>query len=72
MSSGPQARKVALSLIGLEGNAFNLLGHFQRAARQQGWTDIDIKSVLGDATSGDYNHLLQVLIQHTEPSDLDA
>jgi hypothetical protein len=60
-------KKVTLSLIGLDGNAFNLLGHFQRAAREQGWSTAEIKSVLADATSSDYDHLLQVLLRHTVP-----
>lgn len=49
------------------GNAFNLLGHFQRAAREQGWTEREIKDVIDKATSADYEHLLQTLIKHTEP-----
>ena len=60
-------KKVTLCLIGLDGNAFNLLGHFQRAAREQGWSAAEIKSVLTDATSSDYDHLLQVLLRHTVP-----
>jgi hypothetical protein len=59
-------KKVKLNLVGLDGNAFVLLGSFQAAARRQGWTKEEIKEVLDDAMSGDYDHLLQVLISHTE------
>lgn len=59
------AKRVRLSLEGLNGNAFNLLGTFQVAARFQGWSDEDIKAVCDEATAGDYDHLLRVLIAHT-------
>jgi hypothetical protein len=59
-------KKVKLELAGLNGNAFSLLGTFQRAARQQGWTAEEISKVRDAAMSGDYDHLLQVLITHTE------
>lgn len=60
-------RKVVLQLVGLDGNAFNLLGHFQRAAREQGWLRSDIEAIVEEATKADYGHLLRVLIEHTEP-----
>jgi hypothetical protein len=62
-------RKVRLTLLGLNGNAFNLLGQFQRAAREQGWPADQIKAVIEEATSADYDHLLCTLIKHTEPTD---
>jgi len=60
--------KVKLKLVGLDGNAFALMGAFQRAARQQGWSQNDIANVLYDCQSGDYNHLLSVLMANTEPT----
>ena len=65
-------RKVCLDLVGLDGNAFSLLGQFQRAAREQGWSADEIKAVIDEATSADYDHLLQTLIQHTEPTADDS
>jgi len=59
-------KKVKLALVGLDGNAFFLMGAFQRAARQQGWTQEEIKTVLAECQLGDYNHLLATLVQHTE------
>jgi hypothetical protein len=58
-------KKVELTLVGLDGNAFSLMGAFQRAARRQGWNQDEIKEVLDDAMSGDYNHLLRVLMDNT-------
>ena len=66
-----KARKVTLQLVGLDGNAYNLLGQFSRAARAQGWSQAEIKTVCDQATSADYDHLLQVLIKNTQPPDDD-
>jgi len=60
---------VKLNLVGLDGNAFNLLGHFRRAAQREGWTKDEIDAVLREATRADYDHLLRTLIEHTEPDD---
>jgi hypothetical protein len=60
-------KKVKLDLVSLDGNAFNLLGQFQRAARKQGWSQQEIDVVIAQATSSNYDHLLQVLIEHTDP-----
>ena len=57
-------KKVHLRLVGLDGNAFYLLGAFQRQARKEGWTKEEIESVIKEATSGDYDHLLTVLSEH--------
>jgi hypothetical protein len=56
---------IELELVGLDGNAFSLMGAFQRAARKQSRTPEEIKAVMNDCTSGDYDHLLQVLVKHT-------
>jgi len=56
---------VKLQLVGLDGNAYSLMGAFQRAARKQGRTAVEIKAVLDDCMSGDYDHLLQTLVKHT-------
>lgn len=59
-------KKVNLELVGLDGNAFFLLGKFQQEARRQGWSAQEIQTVMTEAQSGDYDHLLQTLIAHTE------
>lgn len=56
---------VKLKLIGLDGNAFSLMGAFQRQARKEGRTKEQVDAVLQDCMSGDYNHLLCVLMNHT-------
>lgn len=56
------AKKVKMSLIGVNGNAFAILGAFQANAKRQGWTDEEISAVLKEAQSGDYNHLLETIV----------
>ena len=58
---------VKLKLLGLDGNAFFLMGSFQAAARKQGIVKEEIKAVIDDCMSGDYNHLLSVLMSNTKP-----
>lgn len=63
--------KVQLNLVGLNGNAFALMGSFQNAAQQQGWSKDEIKKVLDECMSGDYDHLLATLIENTEAPQTD-
>lgn len=59
-------KAVSLRLVGLDGNAFNLLGAFQGRARKEGWTSEEIKLVIDEAMSGDYDHLLATLANHCQ------
>jgi hypothetical protein len=59
-------KKVKLELVGLDGNAFTVMGAFQRAARRQGWTPEEIKSVMDECMSGDYDHLLATIMDNVE------
>lgn len=57
---------VKMSLVGEDGNAFAVLGRFQREARRESWSPEQIKAVMDDAMSGDYDHLLCVMMDNTE------
>jgi len=57
-------KKINLKLVGMDGNAFFILGAFQKQAKKEGWTGAEIDAVLDKATSGDYNNLLSVITQH--------
>jgi len=59
-------KKVNLELVGLDGNAFALMGAFRRQARKEGWNQEEIKEVLDECMSGDYDHLLSTLMEHCE------
>lgn len=49
------------SLVGVDGNAFSLMGYYSKQARRQGVDKAVRDSVLADAQSGDYDHLVSVL-----------
>jgi hypothetical protein len=59
------AKKVVLNLVGINGNAFYLLGVFNKAALRQGFDQEFIDMVVNEATDGDYDHLLQTLLKYT-------
>jgi hypothetical protein len=59
-------KKVRLTLVGLNGNAYSLLGAFQQAARRQGWKKPEVDAVLKEATSGDYDNLLRTLSENCD------
>ena len=61
-------KTVELDLVGLNSNAFYLMGAFSKAARRQGWSSEEINLVLDECRSSDYDHLLQTLICHTIPT----
>jgi hypothetical protein len=67
-----QDRKVYLQLVGLDGNAFSLMGAFQSAARRQGFDNDYIKSVIDECQEGDYDHLLRTLMSHTTTDKKEA
>ncbi len=61
---------VRMTLVGIDGNAFSILGAFKKNAKRQGWPAKDIDAVIDEATSGDYDNLLRVIISHVEePED---
>lgn len=62
-------KRINLEMVGLDGNAFSLMGAFTRQARKEGWTKDEIDSVMNEATSGDYNHLLSTLSDHCDPTN---
>ncbi len=59
-------KKVNLKMVGLDGNAFAIMGAFQRQARKEGWTKEEINTVLDKARSGDYYNLINVIAEHCE------
>jgi hypothetical protein len=57
-------KKINLKLVGLDGNAFSIMGAFRQQARKEGWTKQEIDSVLEEAMSQDYSHLLASIAKH--------
>ena len=54
--------EVVVQLTGKDGNAFAILGTVQQALRAAGHAD-DIAEFFAEATSGDYDHLLQTCMR---------
>lgn len=59
-------KTINLELVGLDGNAFYLMGAFRKQANKEGWTRDEINLVLEKAKSGDYYNLIRVLDEHCE------
>lgn len=62
-------KTVDLELVGVDGNAYAIMGVFSRQARREGWTQEEIDQVLEEAQSGDYDHLLATIMTYCEPQD---
>lgn len=62
-------KTVNLDLVGVNGNAFMIMGVFQRQAKQEGWSKQEIDLVIKEAKRGDYNHLLATIENHCEPKN---
>jgi len=56
--------KPEVKLVGEDGNAFAIMGRVQRALKQAGADKEYIDKYLNEATSGDYDHLLQVTMEY--------
>jgi hypothetical protein len=63
--NGGLKKKVKLTLVGLDGNAHNLIGKFQLAAKKAGWSKEDVNFVVWKATSGNYDNLLATLMEYS-------
>lgn len=53
-------RRPTVTLIGEDGNAFNILGLVRKALRESGYSKEEIERYQKEATAGDYNNLLSV------------
>lgn len=62
-------KPVPLDLSNIDGNAYVIIAKFSRAARRCGWAPQEIAAVAKEATSGDYDHLLQTIIRHVRQPD---
>ena len=56
----PVTKKITLNLVGLDGNAFAILGAFHVGANKERWTE---------ATSVNYQHLLATISNHCDAPD---
>ena len=52
---------VTVSLVGIDGNAFNLIGRVRTELRRAGYDKDFLEQFTKEATSGDYFHLLNTI-----------
>lgn len=57
---------VTVNLVGEDGNAFSILGRVIQAMRKAGVDRETIDQYKEEATSGDYNHLLNTTMKYVE------
>ncbi len=63
-------KKVIMELVGIDSHAIAILGTFSKNAYRQGWNKNEVSEVIKEATSGDYDHLLQTIMKYVdEPLD---
>ena len=65
-------KTVNLNLVGVDGNAFNILGLFKRQAFHDGWTKQEIDAVIQESQKGNYDHLVSTIQMHCEPKNQEA
>ena len=65
MANLVNGKTVKMKLVGLDGNAFFLMGAFSNEAKKQKWSKEEIDVVIQECMSGDYDHLLRTLMEHT-------
>lgn len=51
------------NLVGIDGNAFSVMGYVMNAMKSEGKTREEINKYREDAMSDDYNHLLSVSVE---------
>ena len=59
----PHHPDICVQLTGEDGNAFAILGRTTRALRHAGLDQDEIDQYYAEATSGDYDHLLQTTMR---------
>lgn len=57
---------VEVKLIGEDGNAFSIIGRCAKAMRRAGVSSETISAFQAEATSGDYDHVLQTAFAYCE------
>lgn len=61
--SEPRYPNVRVQLVGQDGNAFAILGRTKAAMRRAGVSAKEQEKFVAEATAGDYNHLLRVVMK---------
>ena len=54
------------SLIGVDGNAYAIMGYTAKAMRREGFSKEEVDEMYEKAESGDYDNLLQVCMEYID------
>lgn len=64
--------KAELQLVGIDGNAWSIMGAVGQAMRKHGYSNQAKGEMVEDSMSGDYNHVIQTAMFWTDsPEDED-
>lgn len=64
MAVEPKYPNIEVDLTNSDGNAFVLIGKIRGALKEGGVTSADIDKFTEEATSGDYDNLLQTIMRY--------
>ena len=64
----PKFPNIHIQLSGHDGNAFAILGRASKAMREDGVPKEQVKEFFAEATSGNYDNLLQTIMRWVETS----
>lgn len=68
MAAGPKYPHVEVQLSGHDGNAFLVIGRVEEALRKANVSKEDRDNFFKEATSGDYDKLLQICMKYVSVS----
>lgn len=54
------------SLVGVDGNAYCVMGYTARAMKREGFSKEEVDEMYNKAESGDYNNLLRVCMDYID------
>lgn len=55
----PKYPEIKVQLVGLDGNAYSIMGRVSAALKEAGISKEEIDEYYAESTSGDYDHLLR-------------
>jgi hypothetical protein len=67
-ASTPRYPGISVQLVGTDGNAHAVLGRVRRALRDAGIPTDEVQAFTKDATSADYDHLLDTCMRWVDVS----
>ena len=63
MTTEPKHPEIEVEITGTDSNAFHILARVGKAMKKAGVSQGDVDAFLKEATSGDYDHVLQTVMK---------